>query len=319
MSSNELNRRGFLRVAAAGTTVAVSAGTLAGALATSAGAAEAQLIPPGKIGIQLFTIRDKVSQLGFRRVFEELSRMGYQEIEFAGYSQNQVGPITVPEIRQLLDDFGLRAVGSHIGLNGFRNNMELELDRAEILGTKHIGTANEPVTPANRTVAGYQAAAAEFNAFGAAAAARGLRWYHHNHANEFGFASDDPNVRLYDVLLAETDPKLVYLELDIYWAFVGQYRFPGFDPIDYVNAQPHRYPLFHVKDGDSNTANPNGYDIVEFGAGDLPYREFFSALRSRGMHHGIWEQDTAPNTQPNPPGSLGAAERSYQALRNLRA
>lgn len=318
MSTNDLSRRQFLRAAAAGATVAVSATTLAGALATSANAVNARLIPPGKTGIQLFTIRDKVAQLGFRVVFEELSRIGYKEVEFAGYNQNQVGPITVEEIRQLLDDNDLTAVGSHLGLNTFRTNMELELDRAQILGMAHIGTANEPVTAANRTVPGYKAAAKEFNAFGEAAAARGLKWYHHNHANEFSFAIDDPTVRLYDVLLAETDPDLVFLEMDIYWAFVGQYRFPGFDPIDYVNAQPQRYPLFHVKDGNENPANANGYDIVEFGAGDLPYRDFFSALRDRGMHHGIWEQDNAGATQPNPPGSLGAAERSYQAIANLR-
>ncbi|GAA3747330.1 sugar phosphate isomerase/epimerase [Spinactinospora alkalitolerans] len=313
----ELGRRGFLRTLAA-TTVAVSAGTVSGALAAPAHAANGRLIPPGKIGIQLYTIRDKVAELGFRVVFEELARIGYQEIEFAGYTQSQVGPITVPQIRQLLDDNGLKAVGSHVGLSAWRSDTERELDNAEILGLKYVGTANAP-THVN-TVAGYQAAAEEFNTFGAAAAARGIKFYQHNHAGEFAFADDRPDVRLYDVFLDNTDPDLVFLEMDIYWAFAGQYRYPGFDPVDYVNAHPRRYPLFHVKDGKTNPDNGNGYDIIEFGAGDLPYRRFFSSLRSRGAHHGIWEQDNAGSTAapPHPVNSLGNAERSYDAMYRLR-
>lgn len=307
----KLSRRRFLQ----GTTVAISAATLTGTPAMAGGG---PLVPRNRIGIQLYTIRDKVAQLGFRKVFEELSRIGYREVEFAGYTQSQVGPITIEQIRQLLEDNGLRAVGSHLGLNAFRTNMELELDRAEILGLPYIGTAQEPVTPPNRTVAGYQAAADEFNRFGQATARRCVRWYHHNHSEEFGFATDNPQVRLYDVLLAETDPRLVYLEMDVFWAFVGKFRFPGFEPVDYVTAHERRYPLFHLKDGKSNPANPQGYDMGEFGAGDLPYREFLSELRSRGMHHGLFEQDNAPGTQPDPPGSLGSAERSYRALKALR-
>lgn len=179
----------------------------------------------------------------------------------------------------------------------------------------HVGTANAPSNV--NTVAGYRAAADEFNAWGAAASARGLKLYQHNHAGEFAFATDQPSVRLYDVFLKNTDPRHVYLELDIYWAYVGQYRWPGFDPAAYVRNQPYRYPLFHMKDGDANAANANGFDIVEFGAGDLPYERFVRDIGPRASHIGIWEQDTAPNTQPNPPGSLGAAERSFTALKGL--
>lgn len=317
MARPEINRRQFLS-AVAGTTVAVGAATLAGPVAGAAAAPNARLIPPGKIGIQLFTIRNLVSSLGFRAVFEELSRMGYRYVEFAGYSSPAEPGITVEQIRQLLDDNGLKGIGSHLGLNAFRNNMELELDRAEILGLPYIGTANEPVSSANRTVPGYQAAAAEFNGFGAAAAERGIRWYHHNHQNEFRFANDDPGVRLYDILLEDTDPDLVYLEMDIYWAFVGQHIAPGFEPIDYVNAHPHRYPLFHAKDGERREDLTNGYSITEFGAGDIDFAGFYRQMRARGAHYSLWEQDNAPNTPPDQGGAFGAAERSYDAIYNLR-
>jgi sugar phosphate isomerase/epimerase len=328
----DVDRRNFLRLA--GGTVAVGAASLAGAAlagsaaastlapttaaATTAAATGRVLVPPGQIGIQLYSIRDKVSSLGFRAVFERLSAMGYAEVEFAGYTQNQVGPITPQEIRQLLDDNGLHAVGSHRGIGDFVNNIELELDIAQILGMEHVGTANAP-TP-DRTIAGYLAAAEQFTGFGAAAAARGLKFYQHNHDGEFSFATDNPDVRLYDVFYDNTDPATVFLEMDVYWAFVGQHRYPGFEPVDYIKRNPQRYPLLHLKNGEVNPESTAGYDIVEFGAGDLPFTEFLSALAGGGQRHGIWEQDNAA-TKPAPGfpvDSFGNAQRSYVEIRSLR-
>jgi sugar phosphate isomerase/epimerase len=314
----ELTRRGFLR-AAAGTTVAVTAATVGGAALAAPAHASSRVIPPGKIGLQQWSIRDVVSSLGFRPVFEELSRMGYRHFEFFNYNSPAEPGQTLQQLRQLLDDNGLAAIGAHRGLGNFRNNLQLELDQAEILGLPHIGTANEPVNAANRTVAGYRAVAAEFNAWGEAAAARGIKWYQHNHQNEFRFANDDPSVRLYDVLLAETDPEYVFFEMDIYWAFVGQHIAPGFEPAEYVKANPQRYPLFHAKDGERRPDLTNGYNFTEFGAGDIDFAAFYREIGpSSRMHFSLWEQDNAPNTPAELGGSLGAAERSYQAMYDLR-
>lgn len=317
-SLSDLNRRSFLRLA--GTTVAVGAATLAAAptaLAAAGGSAVGpRLVPPGHLGIQLYSIRDKVQSLGFRTVLERLGQIGYSEIEFAGYTQG-TGPITIAELRRLLDDNGLRAVGSHRGIGDFANNLTRELDIAEELGMAHVGTANAPSN--TRTVSAYLAAAEQFNGFGEAAAARGLKFYQHNHDGEFSFATDQLEVRLYDVFLQNTDPAAVYLEMDVYWAFVGKHRYPGFEPIDYVLANRSRYPLFHLKDGRENDSAA-GYGFVEFGAGDIDYQSFLGALAGAGRHHGIWEQDNAPTTAepPYPVDSLGNAERSHDALYALR-
>jgi sugar phosphate isomerase/epimerase len=334
-----LSRRSLIGVAAGAGAATLVGGPLA-APATAHGRGNDRLIPRGNLFIQLFTIRDKVSQLGFRVVFEELSRMGYEGVEFAGYTQNQVGPITVEQIRELLEDNGLKAVGTHVGLNGWRNQLELELDRAEILGMEYAGTANAPTNV--NTVAGYQAAAEEFNTIGAATRSRGIRFYQHNHAGEFAFAEDDPSVRLYDVFLEETDDDLVFLQMDVYWAHVGQYRFSSrrdangqlipapFDPLkDYVAKQPERFPLFHCKDGVYETTNPNGLSFVDAGDGNIDYQEFISGVerartrnRRLGRRHGYHfygqERDDAPSLLPNPPGSFSSAERSAEYFLSLR-
>jgi sugar phosphate isomerase/epimerase len=319
-----LSRRSFMSAIAA-STLAVGAGAaLVGAGGGTVGSAAAatsggrRLVPINRIGIQLFTLRDKVSSVGFRRVFEELSAYGYSEVEFAGYTQGNVGAITPAEIRQLLDDNGLRAVGTHVGTNLLRTDLANQIDIAHTLGMPLLGTGNAPTNV--NTVAGYLAAAEEWNGWGAQVSAAGLKLYQHNHAGEFAFATDDPKQRLYDIFLNNTNPDDVYLEMDIYWAYVGKHLHGGFEPIDYIKAHPRRYPILHLKDGKTNNANTNGYDIIEFGAGDLPYTAFLSQLRDRGSRYGMYEQDNASSTAAggNPVDSFGNAKRSYAAIEALR-
>ena len=97
-----LGRRQFL----AATTGMAAAATVAGLSPTAASAAPAPgkangvVIPPAKRGIILYTVRDAVSRdpntspyaSGFKEVFEELGRIGYSQIEFAGYNQSPNAP-----------------------------------------------------------------------------------------------------------------------------------------------------------------------------------------------------------------------------------
>src|SRR5690606_5024577 len=127
------------------------------AAAAGSSSGNGRLLPPNKLGIQLYSICDKLSSLGFRAVFEELADIGYSALELSGHSHGPVGPITPEEIRQLLDDNGLKAVGSHVSLTALRNDLPRQLEIANILGMPHVGTANAPSNI--NTVAGYRAAA----------------------------------------------------------------------------------------------------------------------------------------------------------------
>jgi sugar phosphate isomerase/epimerase len=316
MKSHTLSRRGFFHATGAAAAAALATGVPWTRAAFAHGGRDGdRLLPRNRLGIQLFTIRDKVSTLGFEAVFRELSRMGYAEVEFAGYNQGSgLPPITVQEIRRLLDRFGLRGVGSHVGLTQFRDNLTRVLDDAEVLGLRYIGTANAPdalFPPAERgTPEAYSRAAEFFNTFGEAARDRGMKFYQHNHAGEFAIVN---GTRLWDVTIAETDPDLVFFEFDIFWAYVGQFLHGGFDPIAYVKAQPDRFPLYHVKDG-VRSSSPNGYSFVDVGDGVHDFRRFFETVGVRG-HHYIVERDDAPT---NPAGSFSTAERSLAYLRSLR-
>lgn len=319
MSKPSLHRRGFLR-AAAGTaagTAAIAAG--AGALAAPAAArGRGTLIPRGLIGLQLYSVRDQIQQRGFTPVLAELADLGYKYVEFAGYTSPAEPDMTVPKLRKLLDANGLRAGGSHLGLDVLLNadTREREFENAVTLGMKYVGTASD--FPGG-TAAEIQAGADRFNESGEAARGYGLKIYQHNHTNEFGPVSDRPGERRHDVFLKGTDPRYVFLELDILWAFGASVRFRDqlgeFDPLDYVNAAPQRYIAFHVKDGVRDPALTNQYRDVVFGQGELDFRRFFSGLRAPGLPLYLWEQDRAPQ---EPQGSVWAAEESYDAMRALR-
>ena len=288
------------------------------------------LLDKNRIGIQLYTIRDQITSIGFAKVLERLAKIGYNEVEFAGFSQGGVGPITVQQLRQLLDDNGLRAIGNHSGANA--GNIQQKLDEAQTLGMPYVGIASA-ISSNGSTVAGWQANADAMNALGEASAARGIKFYWHNHSTEFNFASDAGATsatprRIYDILLAETDPALVYFEMDIYWAFVGKYRYgrapnPTFEPISYVTANKDRFPLFHVKDGttrsdglpigSNNQLQQDGYSMCDVGQGDIDFATFFRTLGEKDRHSYLQEHDT-PTSRPG--GSWRCAAASYGWMRH---
>jgi sugar phosphate isomerase/epimerase len=331
----KLSRRGFVG-AAAGAAAGASLGPwtpVAGGHGGHGHGHGDRLLPRDRLGIQLFTVRDQVANLGFEPVFRRLSEIGYREVELAGYN---AGPppsrrYSNEEIRRLLRRYRLKAVGSHVNYfstnpaaYSFVTQLEQVLDDAEEIGMPYIGTASSPGQRYGETVEGYRRAAEDFNRFGAAARARGLRFYQHNHSGEFAIEN---GTRLYDVILEETDPRLVFFELDIFWAYVGQSRFPGFKPHEYPWFMPERFPLFHVKDGVdySNTGapppgpGPNSFNwqMTDVGDGDIAFEPFFAGLDTDD-HHYIVERDTAPDPVANPAGSFSTAERSYDYLSALR-
>ena len=183
---------------------------------------------------------------GFKEVFEELSRIGYKQIEFAGYNQNanaeggNVNNVAGAQLlRTWLDDNGLEAEGNHGNIPGTITDATLaafdaQCEIANILGFGHIGTGNDPTGSAY--VADWELAADRWNIFGERAATHGLKLYTHNHDIAYSFLLDSgpldalgrptrsSGVRRLEHFLANTDPSYVYLEMDIYWAHVAQYK-----------------------------------------------------------------------------------------------
>ena len=269
------------------------------------------LVPPHKRGIILYTVRDATARdplagdlpSGFREVFKQLARHGYRQVEFAGYNQHanaeggNVNNVAGAQLlRTWLDDNGLEAEGNHGSIPGQITDATLAqfdaaCEVANILGLGHIGTGSDPTGSAY--LADWQAAADRWNILGERAATHGLKLYTHNHDTAYSFLLDSgpldlqgrptrsSGVRRLEWFLQNTDPNYVYLEMDVYWAHVAQYRFQSFtapdgtvvadvfDPAGLVAEQTTRFPLFHAKDGASRPDLAAGYSMVPFGQGDI--------------------------------------------------
>ena len=315
-----MNRRGFLAGGAGLAAASLTAPRLA-APAHAAAPLRTSLFPPERIGIQLYSLADQVSEIGFAKTLEEVAAIGYRLVEFAGYTQG-TGDISLKELRKLLDDNGLRAIGSHVS-PGDDESMKKILEEAAVLGIPNVGISL-PLPSAGPTVAGWTELSQTYNRFGEMAAKQGVGFYLHNHFHEW-FPTDDPGRRGEDILLAETDPRYVFFEMDVYWAYVGQWQSGQvlqFDPLkDYAIPFRDRYKLFHVKDGRKDLIG--GYtdallNIVDAGQGSIDFQAFFTELFAQSpdeveRHHYIWERD---NASEHPRGSIAAARSSFTYIRH---
>jgi sugar phosphate isomerase/epimerase len=155
------------------------------------------------------------------------------------------------------------------------------------------------------------------------------------HGPEYARVADDPTRHVIDVLLENTDPRYVFWEMDIYWAYFFQgYLDAGgatVDPLQWVLKIPKRFPLFHVKDGHQvvkqqglqlagppTATYPLAEGICDVGQGDVPFKHFFHELGKVSDlrdHYFLWERDTASS---HAHGSLASARCSYELIAHGR-
>jgi len=324
-SDDRQDRRTFIKsVAASGAAFAVLGCATSGstnpapvpANRTAAG------IPAGlgnRIGVQLYSVRDRMEK-DFTGTLEGVAKIGFKEVEFAGYYNQS------PEaVRATLDRLGLRAPSSHIMLADITKDIPGQIKAAKTIGLEYI-TVPALFQPLMGKVTPdfWPKTAAEFNRVGKALKAEGLGFAYHNHSFEFEKLPDGRTG--YDVLLAETDPAVVQFELDLLWATVA-----GQDPVAMFQKHPGRYVMWHVKDVKGVDAaraiatstegstmqrlQKIGGSLAAVGTGDIDFRRIFAAASTAGMRHFFVENDSAPQT----PSSLADIETSYRNLRKLLA
>jgi sugar phosphate isomerase/epimerase len=283
-----------------------------------------------RIGVQLFSI-PKILEKDFAGTMKMLSKIGFKEIEFygpysfsakedtdrwkavtpaLGFSGSGYFGLTVKEAKKILDDNGLSSPSMHTGLFTLENRMAEMAEAAQVLGTKYIIL---PSAETQSTLDGYKKQAEQFNKIGASAAKHSLRFTYHNHGN--GLKEIDGKIPM-ELILEQTDPKLVYMQMDIYWTTAG-----GIDPVSYLDKYPGRFKLIHIKDmtkkvqfsgdgGDSKQWIELFPYMTDAGSGVLDLKNILSRAKKSGVEHFIVERDLAPN----PEVALGKA---YQYVSGL--
>jgi len=243
-----------------------------------------------RIGLQLYTVR-KAMQADVEGTLARVAATGYKEVEFAGYFGK-----SPTDIRAMLDRHSLTAPAVHVGAIA-PDQWRASLDAAATIGHRYVVV---PWIPAEEraTLDGWKRVAENYDRIGAEARAAGLQFAYHNH--DFEFVPVEGRVP-FDVLLENTDPQLVQLELDLYWITKG-----GQDPFRYFERWPGRIPLVHVKD----SVGPPEHKMVDVGAGKIDFKKIFARRRQAGIRHYFVEHD-------EPPDPFGSIRASYEYLKRL--
>jgi sugar phosphate isomerase/epimerase len=208
-----------------------------------------------RVGLQLYSVRNALARDPWGTL-ARLAEAGFTRLEAANHhalTDPGVGfGVAAPELRTQLANLGLSIVGCHI------NPLQLDilpraLDYQAELGNTQFGCDIEFFPYGDRD---YVMRRSElYNQVGELARARGMRFYYHNHFQEFQRFGDDD---VYDLILDNTDPDLVKLELDTYWMYRG-----GQDPIEWMTKHADRVILLHQKDFPAAAPQPlNLYDGI---------------------------------------------------------
>ncbi len=239
------------------------------------------------VALQLYTVRDETA-LDFKQTVRRVAEIGYAGVELAGY-----GDLTAKDMAALLGETGLKAVGTHVGLAALDNDLEHQIDYSLEIGCSLLVLPwldkqlllNEE---------SFKQLTAKLNTFGQQCKEHNLTFGYHNHNFEFEKIGDET---LLERLTAATDPELVKLELDTYWA-----AYAGFDPISIIQRYSGRIASLHLKDMTPERT------FTEVGAGTLDIAGYTEAGQAAGVTVYIVEND-----KPAIP-SLESARRSFENM-----
>jgi sugar phosphate isomerase/epimerase len=233
-----------------------------------------------------------------RKTMTLLAEMGYKYLEFGGVFRENPS-----ELLRFMEGIGLTplAGGTNIaGLmgDGLKQNIDacLEMQKSYLVCYWPWMDGGE-----NPTMDQVKFAVDEFQKIGQECKGNGIRFAFHNHEKEFW--SLDGQV-IYDYILEETDPELVTMEVDLYWAHKGKA-----DITDYFQRFPGRFELVHLKDSyDSDSMQ----SFACVGSGIIDFPDLLSYRKVAGFKHLIVEHD-----RPAPEYELDCARSSINYLNSI--
>lgn len=227
-----------------------------------------------QFGCQLYSVRDQMPK-DAKGTMEKLAQMGYKQFE--SYSKDPFWGMDAKEAKAFLKSIGVNMVSTHLGLADITDEMAA---KAAEVGLKYL------ICPAIGPQAGeegWKKKAAEFNAKGELCNKHGLKFGYHNHSYSF---ENKNGVIGQDILLAETDPKLVRFELDIFWIEAAKVS-----SIEHLTKHKGRYDLCHIKQMVSDSPKPKQGNL---GSGLIDYSKVLGTAKSSGVKYFYVEQEEYP-------------------------
>ncbi|MFB0945609.1 MAG: TIM barrel protein [Spirosomataceae bacterium] len=249
--------------------------------------------PKFKFGYQLFSVNKDMNEdpLG---TLTALKAMGYQDFEIYGFDDRKLTFYGLPaaEFRQMLNDSNLTASSGHFLFHQLFDKSEDEMNRfvdqcikgADALSLSYITWPW--LAPEQRSIENFKILSGKLNKIGERVNAANLGFAYHNH----GFEFEPQNGELgYDIILKETDPKFVKLQMDMYWVMHEGKTTPK----ELIAKQPGRFVMWHIKDMDKTSR-----DYTELGNGSIDYHDILPNPKKSGLEYYYIEQGGNFATNP---------------------
>lgn len=213
------------------------------------------------IALQLYSIRHDCER-DLAGTLKAVADMGYEGVEFAGYYGR-----SAEELRAMLNDLGLVAVGSHISIDTLLGDHLAEtIAFNRTLDNRFLIVPGLPETYRNSRQAWLETAHL-FNEIAAKLSGEGMFTGYHNHHIEFTpMGGELP----WDTFFGNTREDVV-MQLDIGNALHG-----GGDPIPFLERYPGRALTVHLKE--YSKTNPKAL----IGEGDVAWNQAFELCETKG-------------------------------------
>ena len=260
--------------------------------------AQASPAPDSAFGLQLYTVRKEI-QADPAGVLAAVRKIGYRAVETFGGQYT----MSAKELRKLITDAGLTVPSTHFTYTDLSD----KFDYAKELGARYIDVGAPPFSIAT-SADGFKQIAAQYNQWGEKAVQYGLSFGFHNHNVEFNRFDGLTGL---EILMRDTDPKLVKWQMDCYWVTEA-----GFDPLTLLRQYRSRIQTLHFKDRKkgfptSTTIGKAAQHFTEVGAGTIDWKAIWNVAQAAGIPYFFVEQDTTEIP------ALDSVKISYDNLKRL--
>jgi sugar phosphate isomerase/epimerase len=251
------------------------------------------------VGIQLYSVRDdmKKDPMG---TLKKVAAMGYKNVEHASYSDRKFYGWSATEFRKILDDLGLKMPSGHTvfgkdhwdeGKQMFTDKWKMLAEDAAICGQKYV------ISPwldigYRKDLDQLKRFMEVFNKNGELLKSSGMKFGYHNH--DFEFSLKLSSLRVYDIIMQNTDPNLVAQQLDIGNMYGG-----GGRAAELLAQYPGRFELMHVKDEIATKGDGHGFESAVLGVGIIGVKDIIDlGKKMGGTTQFIIEQESYQNLSP---------------------
>jgi sugar phosphate isomerase/epimerase len=238
------------------------------------------------VGLQLYTVRDEIKNL--ENTMKQISLAGYTNLELYGYDKRMFFGKTVKQFSELLKKNNLKTVSGHYGLSDMVydekynwDSWKYLLEDATILGNKYVVIPH--IDDKHRSADAFKRIAERLNKGGELSKAAGIATAYHNHDFEFSKLGNTCGL---EILLKNTDPKLVKFEMDLYWVVYANEK-----PAEWFAKYPGRFPMWHIKDMEKETAGKPKGQTCEVGKGIIDWKAIFAKQSLAGLEYAFVEQE----------------------------